>query len=167
MNADEVAGTFVELRDSGKIRFFGVSNFNAAQFELLRSRLPFPLVTNQIECSVVHTTPLDDGTLDLCSRYGIAPMAWSPLNSGALFSGRTKQIVRIRRELETICREHGIDSIDTVALAWLLEHPCRMVPVVGTGKIERLRAAVEAADIELSRQEWFRILRASRGADVP
>jgi predicted oxidoreductase len=167
MDADEVAEAFTSLRDSGKVRFFGVSNFTVSQFELLQSRLPFPLVTNQVECSVLETGAFEDGTFDLCQRLDIAPMAWSPLGGGTLFSGKTKQIQRLRNELRTLCDSMEIDSIDKLAIAWLLKHPARIVPVIGTGKIEHIENALEALKIDLSREVWFRILRASKGGDVP
>ena len=167
MDAGEVAAAFASLRESGKVLHFGVSNFTLSQFELLQSALSVPLVTNQVECSVLETTPFDDGTLDLCQRRGIAPMAWSPLGGGALFSGRTKRVTRVRRELKAICGSLGIDSIDTLAIAWLLSHPAGIVPVIGTGRMERAKNALNAMKIELSREDWFRILKASKGSDVP
>ncbi len=167
MNADEVAETFTELKESGKVLFFGVSNFNTSQFEALQSKLSFPLATNQIECSVLHANPFDDGILDTCSRHGISPMAWSPLGGGELFTGKTEQIMRVRKELEEISERLGIESIDILALAWLLRHPAGIVPVIGTHCLDRMKRAVEAADIELPREDWFRILRASKGTDVP
>ncbi len=167
MDPDEVAAAFASLRESGKVRHFGVSNFTPAQFELLSSRLPFPLVTNQIECSVIETKALEDGTLDQCLLLGIAPMAWSPLAGGALFDGRTKRISSVRRELEAVCRTLGIDSPEALALAWLLGHPARIVPILGTGRMARIEKMIEAMEIELPREDWFRILRASKGSDVP
>ncbi len=167
MDPDGVADAFVSLRESGKVLFFGVSNFSVSQFELLQSVLPFPLVTNQVECSVLETEPFENGTLELCQRLGIAPMAWSPLGGGALFTGKTKRILRVRKELRAMCGSLGIDSIDGLALAWLLGHPARIVPVVGTGRMERVENALETMKIRLGREDWFRILRASRGEDVP
>jgi predicted oxidoreductase len=129
--------------------------------------MPFPLVTNQIECSVLHPEPFDDGTLDDCAVRGISPMAWSPLGGGELFSSDSEQAVRVRMELESTCGRLGIGSIDVLAIAWLLRHPAGIVPVIGTHCPERLKRAAGAAGIELPREDWFRILRASTGADVP
>ena len=167
MDADEVADAFTSLRESGKARFFGVSNFSESQFEMLQSRLPFPLVTNQVECSVLETSAFEDGTFDLCQRRSIAPMAWSPMGKGALFGGKTKQIQRVRKELRAVCDSLDIDSIDKLAIAWILSHPARIVPVIGTGKMEHIQDALEAMRIELSREAWFRIWTASKGYDVP
>lgn len=167
MDVDEVARAFESLRESGKVFFFGVSNFSVSQFELLQSVLPFPLVTNQVECSVLETKPFDDGTFDLCRRQGIAPMAWSPLGGGALFSGRAKRIARVRAQLRAMCDALGIGSIDRLALAWLMNHPAGIIPVIGTGRMGRVKNALEAMKIQLAREDWFRILMASVGRDVP
>jgi predicted oxidoreductase len=167
MDADEVASAFSALRASGKVRHFGVSNFGPTQLELLASRLDFPLVTNQIEISVLKLDRMFDGTLDQCQRLRIAPMAWSPLGGGRLFDGKEQRIVRVRAALSPVVEEIGGASLDQAALAFLLTHPARIVPVVGSGKIERLRAAAAADAMRVTRQQWFSILRESTGADVP
>ena len=167
MDADEIAGAFVALREAGKVRHFGVSNFTPSQVALLRSRLPFPLATNQVECSVLHLDPLHDGTLDQCQRLGIAPMAWSPLGGGRLFTSNDPQARRLRQALTEVGEEHGDADLDQVALAWLLRHPARIVPVLGTGREDRLAAAAAAAGIALNREQWFTIWTASTGTSVP
>jgi predicted oxidoreductase len=86
MNADEMAEAFTALRQAGKVKHFGVSNFTPSQFALIQSRLDFPLVTNQIEFSVLHLPPLYDGALDQCQQLRVPPMAWSPLAGGKLFT---------------------------------------------------------------------------------
>jgi len=167
MDVDEIAEAFVSLRDSGKVLFFGVSNFTPFQFELLSSRLPFPLVTNQIECSVLMTKPFEDGTIDTCSKHQISPMAWSPMGGGYLFYGRSKQALRVRKELKVIGSRLAIPSLDTLALAWILKHPAGIVPVIGTGKMDRIIRALESLKTDLSREDWFRIWTASQGHDIP
>jgi predicted oxidoreductase len=166
MDADEVAEAFVALRSSGKVRHFGVSNFMPWQFHLLGSRLDFPLVTNQIELSVLHLDPLHDGTLDQLQRLRVAPMVWSPVAGGRLFASAEERAARVRDALEAVGREVGA-PVDGVALAWLMRHPARILPVLGTGKIERVRDAVAAEDIALDRQQWFAIWEASAGREVP
>lgn len=166
MEADEVAEAFTELRQSGKVLHFGVSNFMPSQFELLVSRLSFPLVTNEVEFSVMHLDTWYDGTLDLCQRLRISPLAWGPLGGGRLFTPDTEQTVRLRKELRQIGDALGA-SIDQVALAWILKHPARIVPILGTGKIDRIRNAVKAESLELSRERWFRIWVASTGERLP
>jgi predicted oxidoreductase len=167
MKADEVAETFVELNQSGKVRYFGVSNFTPAQLELLASRLTLPLVTNQVEISVSHTVALHDGTLDQCQRLKVWPMAWSPLGGGGIFRGDDPQSQRLRDVMSQIANEHDGAGLDQVALAWLFRHPAGIVPVLGTGKLERIRAAADAEQISLTRQQWFRIWQASKGHEVP
>lgn len=167
LDADEVAEAFTALRQAGKVRHFGVSNFTPAQFELLAARLPFPLVTNQIEVSVLRLEPFLDGTLDQAQRLRAAPMAWSPLGGGRLFTRADAQAERVRAALSEVGRELGGAGLDQVALAWLLRSPARIVPVLGTGKRERLQAAAGAEGLQLTREQWFAIWTASAGADIP
>lgn len=167
MDTDEVAQAFVELKRSGKVLYFGVSNFTTWQFELLSSRLRFPLVTNQIEISVLKMDALHDGSADLCQRLRISPMAWAPLGAGRLFTSDSEQVVRVRAALASVAEEIGEVSIDQVALAWILRHPAKPLPVLGTGKIERVRQAVAAEQITLTREHWFTIWTASAGHKVP
>lgn len=167
MDADEVARAFGELRASGKVLHFGVSNFSPAQFDLLASRVDFPLVTNQVEISVLELDLLHDGTLDQCQRLGMSPMAWSPLAGGRLFSDGDPQAMRVRRALAEVGEQLGGATADQVALAWLLRHPARIVPILGSGRIDRLRRAAGALEYQLSRQQWFTIWTASRGHEVP
>ena len=167
LNADEVAEAFIQLRNSGKVQHFGVSNFTPPQVALLQSRLPFSLVTNQIECSVLKMEPLHDGTLDQCQMMGINPMAWSPLGGGGLFKANTEKAIRVKLELEQIGMELGGYRPDQIALAWLFRHPSGIFPVLGTGKIDRIQAAVSSVNIHLEREQWYRIWSASTGQAVP
>jgi predicted oxidoreductase len=167
MNAEEVAKAFSRLKESGKVLYFGVSNFLPSQFELLSSQTNVPLVTNQIEFSVINMEAQDNGILDMCQRLRISPIAWSPLGGGTLFNEQTERIVRLRQVLKDIAVEHGADSIDQIALAWILNHPANFVVVLGTGNIDRVRKAVEAEQIKLSREQWFTIWTASMGREVP
>jgi len=167
MDADEVAEAFAALRLSGKVLHFGVSNFTPSQFELLASRLDFPLITNEVEFSVMHLDIWYDGTLDLCQKLRISPMAWGPLGGGRLFREESEQVVCLRKELQAVGEELGDASIDQVALAWILKHPARIVPILGTGKIRRVRSAVKAEALELSREQYFRIWTTSTGTKLP
>jgi len=167
MNAEEVGKAFSRLRKSGKVLHFGVSNFLPSQFELLSSQTDVPLVTNQIEFSVLNLEAQDNGTLDMCQRLRISPMAWSPLGGGTLFHDNTERIVRLRQVLKDIADELGAKSIDQIALAWILNHPANFVIVLGTGNLNRIKTAVEAEKIKLSREQWFTIWTASMGREVP
>lgn len=171
LDADEVAATFTALHDAGKVRYFGVSNFLPHQFELLQARLDFPLVTNQIEFSVMHLDPIDDGSLNLCQRQRIAPMAWGPLGGGRLFNPDDARAGRVRAALHQVGAEIGLTAeddtrVEQMAIAWLLAHPARVVPVLGTGNLDRIRRAVAAEAITLSREQWFMIWQASTGHEV-
>ncbi|CNB53357.1 aldo/keto reductase [Yersinia similis] len=165
MDADEVAEAFTQLHKSGKVKYFGVSNFTPTQFSLLQSRLPFSLVTNQVEISPLHQPAITDGTLDACQQLRIKPMAWSCLGGGRLFSDPTFQV--LRDELQTIADEIGAESIEQVVYAWVLRLPSAPLPIIGSGKIERVKAAWESLSLTMTRQQWFRIRRAALGYDVP
>ncbi|MDX2213006.1 MAG: aldo/keto reductase [Oculatellaceae cyanobacterium bins.114] len=167
MNADETAEALMSLIYSGKVRYVGVSNFTPSQFELLASRLNVPLVTNQIEISVLHLEPFLDGTLDQCQRLKIAPMAWSPLGGGALFHSSEIRAKRLYSSLTEVGQELGGLTADQVALAWLLTHPANIIPLLGTGNLDRIRVAAIALETRLTREQWFKIWSASTGTDVP
>ncbi len=167
MNADEVAGACGQLKEAGKVKHFGVSNFTTHQFALLQSRLDFPLVTNQIEFSVVHLASLYDGTLDQCQQLRVPPMAWSPLAGGKLFTNTDEQSTRVGLALQEVGAALGGASVEQVAVAWIMKHPAGVMPVLGTGQPERLQEAAKAADLQLTRDQWFHILKASAGQDVP
>lgn len=167
MDADEVADVFAELYKVGKVKHFGVSNFSPRQFELLQSRLGKSLVTNQVEINPLNFDVVDDGTLDQLQMNRVRPMAWSCLAGGALFSGETEQVKRVRNELDAIRIELGAASIDQVIYAWVRRLPSKPLPIIGSGKIERVKAAVDALKLEMTREQWYRIWVASKGHGVP
>jgi predicted oxidoreductase len=174
MEPDEVARAFESLRSSGKAREFGVSNFRPSQFALLQKSCPMRLHVHQIEISLLQLTPLDDGTLDHCLAEGITPLAWSPLARGRLGgagvgSSTTEKFppkTQLVQELEAIGRHHGVHS-PTIALAWLVRHPAKIIPIIGSTKPDRIREAVGAAALKLSREEWYRLMEAARGDRLP
>jgi predicted oxidoreductase len=166
LDVDETAAALEDVLRAGKTLHVGVSNHTPWQIDLLQSRLAIPLVTNQIELSVIHTTPLFDGTLDHAQQHRAAPMAWSPLGGGGLFTRATPQGERLGHALDQAAAALGAEPAQ-VALAWLLRHPSRPVPVLGTSRVERLRALVAAEQVELDRQDWFALLEASVGHEVP
>jgi len=166
MNPYEIARAFNKLRDEGKVKEFGVSNFLPSQFNALQTYLEFPLVTNQVEISVATLREFENGVIDQCLEYDMQPMAWSPLAGGAVFTAQTHRFLTIKNVLHKIAKQLGT-SIDQVMYAWLLQHPVGMMPIVGSGKIERVQSAVDALDIKLSTQQWFEIWVASKGENVP
>ncbi|MFQ5770754.1 MAG: aldo/keto reductase family oxidoreductase [bacterium] len=167
MNVNEMGEAFTELKQAGKVQHFGVSNFTPAQFESLAAGLDFPLVTNQVEFSLMNMDVLYDGTVDLCQRLHISPMAWSPFGGGRLFRENSEQANQLRKVLSSIGEQLDGASMEQVALAWILHHPVRIIPILGTGKMERIKSAVQAEKLQLSREQWFAIWSAAMGKEVP
>ncbi|MGC1548562.1 MAG: aldo/keto reductase [Rhodanobacter sp.] len=164
MDAAELAETFAALTAEGKVNHWGVSNHSTSQFALLHQH--HRLLTNQVELSPLQLEALDDGTLDQAQQLGLRPMIWSPLGGGRLFTGVDAQAVRVRTEMESIAARYGI-SLATLAFAWVLRHPSRPHPITGSGRIEGLREAVAARDVQLKAEDWYAIWIASKGHPVP
>jgi len=171
---DEVAKAFTQLQQSGKVRFFGVSNFRPSLVEALQQACPMPLVVHQVEISLAKLDAFSDGTLDQCLSRQMTPMAWSPLAAGLIGGGATRML-RSQESykpetflpvVDEVARGRGV-SRTVVALAWLLRHPSSIVPVVGTINPERIRDAAKATECELTREEWYRLLIAARGEPLP
>jgi predicted oxidoreductase len=167
MHYEGIADAFHQLNKDGKVRYFGVSNFSPQQFSTLQSYLNGKLVTNQIEISTYCLDAFFDGNLDFAMEKRIHPMAWSPLAGGALFSPQDQKAIRIKEVADRFVKEGMAKSVDQILLAWLLQHPAGIIPVIGTGKIDRVRSAVDSLKVEMSRQQWFELYTASLGADVP
>lgn len=167
MHPDEVAEVFNKLRQQGKVTQFGVSNFSTQQVSMLQSRLDTPLAANQIEFSLLCTEPLYNGQLDQCLEMRMTPMAWSPLAGGRLFTSNEANAAAVRSNLSLLTEKYKASSPDTIAYAWLLKHPANVKPVVGTGKPERLKSATEALNVKLEHEDWFHLLKAAVGRDVP
>ena len=170
----EVAAAFSQLKQQGKVREFGVSNFRPSQVSMLQRACPMPLIVNQVQISLAHLERLEDGTLDQCLADRITPMAWSPLHAGQLADvmpidlRAEDHVVRIalRETQERIARERGTSRM-VIALAWLLKHPAGIIPIVGSTRSDRIKEAAQAADLELTREEWYQLLEAARGARLP
>lgn len=167
LNPEEVAEAFNKLQNDGKVRYFGVSNFLPSQFNMLNSYLDNKLITNQVEISPLCLNAFEDGTLDLMLEKRVKPMAWSPLAGGRLFRDNDERSLRVKKVLNKIKEEVYAKDIDEVAYAWLLMHPSKIMPIVGSGKIERIKSAIRATEIKLTRDQWFEIYVASRGVDIP
>lgn len=163
MDFDEVAGAFTRLRDAGKVLHFGVSNFTRHQFECLDRRIG--LATNQVEFSPLHLDPMFDEVFDGLQDLGVAPMVWSPLAGGRLFTSTDASADALRLVIKEIAGEHG-RPFASVVYAWIMALPCRPLPITGSGRIEAARVAVEGTQFALSRADWFRILRAARASEV-
>jgi predicted oxidoreductase len=172
---DEVASAFSELKQSGKVRYFGVSNFRPTLVTALQAACPMPLVVHQVEISLAKLDCFTDGTLDQCLIEDMTPLAWSPLARGLLGDPGTNVSPELKASygaekivpaLDAIAAAHGVSRI-VIALAWLLKHPSKIVPIVGSTNPERIRDATKAAEIELTREEWYRLLLAARGTPLP
>ncbi len=163
MNVDEAAKMLETVVNMGKVKYVGVSNFTPTQFSLLQSRLNIPLITNQIELSLLHHQPLIDGSIDFLYEKNLKPMIWSPLGGGRLFDGSHSML---SKEFEKLNDKYNTTT-DVLALAWLLRHPAGLIPVIGTNKTERIKAALSAVDINLELQDWFVLYEAALGQEVP
>ncbi len=181
---EEVARAFDDLHSSGKVRYFGVSNHTPMQIELLKRYCDHPLVINQLEINILHNGLITDGifsnmqalpyssardTLDYCRVNDIMIQAWSPVAGGKIFApdenapDNVKAIGRLIAELA----EKYQTSKSAVALAWLLRHPARIQPIVGSMKVNRIAESVLADDVELSHLDWYRLLAAANGTNIP
>jgi len=175
---EEVAEAFDLLESSGKVRHFGVSNHNPMQIQLLKKWVKQPIVANQLQLSITHATMIsaginvnmendaavnrDGSVLDFCRLHDITIQPWSPFQYGffeGVFLGSDK-FPELNRKLDEIAGRYGV-STTTIAIAWLLRHPARMQPVIGTMNIQRLKDCCRASEIELTREEWYEIYRAA------
>jgi predicted oxidoreductase len=166
-SAEDTAEGLNQLVNEGKIACAGVSNYNTHQFDLLDSRMEQPLVTNQIEFHLLHTDPIQDGTLDQCQDLHLQPMAWSPLAGGRLFDRKNEAAQRLAQAASKMSAKYGDATLEQLAYAWIKAHPSQPVPVIGTNKIERMESAAKAAAIKLEREDWYALWEAAKGHKVP
>lgn len=166
-NPDEVAKAFSMLKKQGKVLNFGVSNFNPQQFDLLNTFLDFPLVTNQVEISPYNLEHFQNGNIDFFIKNSISPMAWSPLAGGKLLHPQDEKSNRIYTCIKTIAEELEVNNLEVVIYSWLLKHPAKIAPVVGSQQLSRLALAVDALKLDMSLEQWYRIYIASEGNDLP
>ena len=165
MDPHEIAEAFAQLKKAGKVLHFGVSNFTPSQMDMMMTA--FTIEFNQLEISVLHLDPFHDGSLDKCIEHAIRPMSWGPLGSGKLYSDETdERNIRILAVANMLAEKYNV-SVDQVLLAFLFKHPSGIIPVIGSTKIERLRSAYDAANINIEREEWFMLWRASKGHEIP
>jgi predicted oxidoreductase len=183
---EEVAKAFDELHQSGKVRYFGVSNHTPSQISLLKRFLNQPLVANQVELNVIHSHLLDagvvfnqdkpsypvrgEGAFEYCREHDISVQAWSPLALGAVTGkiidpadDRLDSVARLVRALA----EQKRVSPEAILIAWLLRIPGNIQPVIGTTNLERIRASCQGLSVMLSREEWYLLFTAGRGAPLP
>jgi len=166
-NPEEVAKAFDYLKSSGKVLNFGVSNFTPQQFDMLQAYVNEPLVTNQVEISPYCIEHFNNGNIDYFLQHKIKPMAWSPLAGGSLLQPQDKKGKRIYKALSEVASELNTENLDQIIYSWLLKHPATIIPIIGTGKIERLQLAVDSLLLNMSLEQWFKIYIASRGVALP
>lgn len=162
LDPDETGAALDALVQSGKVRAVGVSNFRPWDFSLLQSSMESTLVTNQIEISLLAATAFTDGDLAFLQERVIPPMGWSPLGGGALLSGRHPELLAA---LQRIGAEHGVEP-GAVAVAWLLRHPAKILPILGTNDLQRIRSLAAASEVVLDRQTWFELYTLALGQEV-
>jgi predicted oxidoreductase len=180
---DEVARAFDELQQTGKVRYFGVSNHSWSQLELLKKSVNQPLVVNQLELNPLHSGLINEsvivnqrghqytaaaGTLDYCRLHDILVQAWAPVAKGHLVNPPEDAEPRVKEAAAVVARlaEEKGTTREAIVLAWLLRHPAGIQPILGTTKRERLLASCEADSISLSREEWHMLFVAGRGAPI-
>jgi predicted oxidoreductase len=170
----EIAAALIDIHKAGKVRYFGVSNFRPSLVSAVQSALPFPLVSNQVQISFLRLDTFEDGTLDQCLEKKMTPLAWSPLAQGRLGAALddtrplpenekdVAAVARLKPLLRDVAQGYGTTPL-AIALAWLMRHPSKIVPILGSVRPEVIKEAAQAAEIELDRDNWYRILRAARG----
>lgn len=174
MEPEEVAEAFDLLETQGKVRYFGVSNHNPMQMELLKKCVKQPLVVNQLQFSIAHTGMINSGTevnmltdgavnrdgsvLDYCRLKDITIQAWSPFQYGmfeGVFLGNDK-FPKLNKKVDEIAEKYGVTNT-TIAVAWILRHPANMQVLSGTMNVKRFEDICKATEINLTRQEWYEI----------
>ena len=163
MDHNETGATLDRLIQEGKVKAVGVSNFKLHDWTLLQTAMSQPLVTNQIEISVVANQAFINGDIAYLQERQIAPMAWSPLAGGALFDGSRPALLAA---LTQMAEAYEVDAT-AVAVAWLMAHPARIMPVMGTNNLDRIRRISDALKVKMDRQSWFEIYEAANGHEVP
>lgn len=161
MNPSEIAESFGILREQKKVRHFGVSNFSPSQFDLINDA--FPIITNQVEVSLNHTTAFYDGTLDQMMLKNLQPMAYSVM--GNYFTEKSEENKRIKKIILELCKKYNADE-NQILLAFILKHPSGVLPIVGTSRVENIIKFKESLGLDLEREDWFKLLQAKNGNEV-
>lgn len=164
---DETAEGLNRLLKAGKIRSAGVSNYSVSQFDALNSRMAQPLVTNQVEFSLLHMNPIYDGVFDHAQQHRYRPMAWSPLAGARLLDVSHEPSCRIQEVCAELSKKYGNATCSQLAYAWLLNHPAHPIAIIGTHKLDRIRASAAAADLRLEREDWYALWSAAQGRPIP
>ena len=162
LNAEEVTETITLLKEEGKILHFGISNFLPHQTELLQRYISIDF--NQIQFSATHYQPMTNGELDFMQVHDIKPMAWNPL--GSVFREDTEQTQRLKMLLADLILKYEV-SAEIILLAWILQHPIAILPVIGTSDLDRIKNLKKLNGFSLKIEDWFAIWTTSMGHEVP
>ena len=162
MQVDEIAEAIDSLKTEGKIKSFGISNFTSIQTELINQKIKVEF--NQIQFSATHLDPMLDGSLDFMQIHKITPMSWNPL--GSIFKQKNEQTQRLIVLLTILESKYNV-SVDVLLLAWIMQHPSGVLPVIGTTNVERIKNATKAISLKLELEDWFAIWSESIGMKVP
>jgi predicted oxidoreductase len=173
-NPEEVARAFAHLRLAGKVREFGLSNAHPSFVSMLQKNLGLKLHVNQIELNLLHLAPFSDGAIDQCMTEQLTPMAWSPLAGGRLVMNTPVELgdphyaprAKIRETIDLIARERGATRA-IIALAFLLKHPAGIIPILGSTNQITIKEAAKATELDLTREEWYRLFEAACGHRLP
>jgi predicted oxidoreductase len=166
-SVDDTAEGLNTLLQSGKVRSVGVSNYTPSQFSALSSRMSQPLVTNQVEINLLHMDALYDGTLDQAQELRCKPMAWSPLGGGRLLDPQNAAHARLAACAAGLSAKYDGATLDQLAYAWIMAHPSKPMPVIGTNKADRISHTAKSASIQLEREDWYALWTAAKGHGVP
>lgn len=162
MDHHETGAALDEVVASGKVRSVGVSNFKLHDWTLLQSAMTAPLITNQIELSLMAHQGFTNGDVAYLQERNVPVMAWSPLAGGTIMTGTGA----VQDALGKVAAENGVDN-SAVAIAWLLAHPAKIMPVMGTNNINRIKTLSDALKVNMDRETWFELYTAARGKEVP
>ncbi|MHB8127584.1 MAG: aldo/keto reductase [Mobilitalea sp.] len=179
MEPDEIANAFTALYDQGKVKYFGVSNFNPMQIKMLQKAIPDPLVFNQLQLSIAHTPMIDNGltvnmhtnqsinyegsVLEYCRYNEITIQAWSPFQKGFFegpFLGDMEHYAKLNEVMDRIAAKYGVTNT-AVAVGWITRHPANIQVVLGTTNVKRMKDACKGSELPLTREEWYEIYKAA------
>jgi predicted oxidoreductase len=163
MHPQEIAEVITLLKQEGKILHFGVSNFLPQHVNALHKYIAIEY--NQLEISIANLKAFTDGSIENCLQHGIEPMAWSPLGGGILADDKLPNFRSIADAATTLSKKYTC-SINQILIAFLLAHPAKILPVLGSTKIERLLEAKQATQIVLQQEDWFVLYTAAMGEEV-
>jgi predicted oxidoreductase len=162
----EIARAVDDAHRAGKIRAFGVSNFTRSQIDMLQQYLPLPIVSTQPELSPLTLTSIENGEMDQAIAMDMAVMAWSPLGGGRIAAPSTPREDAVSAALDAVAAEYGV-SRTAVAYSWVMAHPARPIPIVGTQKTGRIVEAADALKVRWTRASWYGVMVASKGEPLP